>query len=494
MGAVFSTATLSNMLLSRSAARLVSKGHTMSPTRNTIMDDFIRPLNHATHTPPSSPLASRNNLSDPRLRVSSPLTERASNHSPMSFLPLESIYEVTRSPVQQIRKEPAPLEQQIRFHEVPASQPARPEDTIRVVSYNILAETLALRHGALYGHTDPAQLTWKARLPQLLGQLQDTQADFFCLQEVDNFPQLQQSLGSLGYKGDFKKRTSEKNTDGCAIFWNSARFSHLESHPIEFNHGRSSREDFDNVAMCSLFSLRSQPSRVICVVSTHFLFNPQRGDLKMGQAQYLLSAIEDVIEEARLKYPQTSDISMVVAGDMNSTPYSGVWELFRRGELSLDLADLPDWCSSIGGQRIPRRRGQPNKDVELGDSTESLAKLDVETDSDTVTFSHDFDFGSAYENYGEIHEKVHRDRMNHPEQPLFPNTKMSEPLVTSVTNGSKNAVDSIWFTKNSMRIHRLLDLPNQNDVMGTNVCLPSIKHPSDHFLLGADFVLRENSR
>jgi len=403
------------------------------------------------------------------------------------------MYEVTRSPIQQVYREPAPLHQQIRFHEVPHTQPALPEDTIRVVSYNILAETLALRHNALYGHTDPVQLKWESRLPQLLSQLRETQADFFCLQEVDNFSQLQHTLAPLGYKGDFKKRTSDKNSDGCAIFWNSSRFSHLESHPIEFNHERSTREDFDNVAMCSLFSLRSQPNRVVCVVSTHFLFNPQRGDLKMGQAQYLLSAIEDVVEEARLKYPQ-SDISMIVAGDMNSTPYSGVWELFRRGELSLDLAELPDWCSSIGGQRITRRRGQTNKNVELGDSTESLAKLDVETDSDTVTFSHDFDLGSAYENYGTIHEMVHKNRMNHPEQPLFPSTHMSEPLVTAVTNGCKNAVDSIWFTKNSLRIHRLLDLPNQNDVMGTNVCLPSIKHPSDHFLLGADFVLRENSR
>lgn len=386
--------------------------------------------------------------------------------------------------------EEEPLVQNLRFHRLPHQVPGAPDATLRLVSYNILAESLALRHSQLYEHLTHKDLRWDARSGQLIAQLSATRADFFCLQEVDNFCQLRQSMAPLGYKGEFKKRTSPSNEDGCAILWNSSRYRLLRSFPIEFNRAHSSRMNFDNVALGGLFASLQDPNLIVCVVSTHFLFDPQRGDLKMGQAQYLLSIVEDVVEEARLQYA-ASEIPILIAGDMNSTPYSGIWELFRSGRISLDMKNLSGWRTEIGGQRIPRHPGQKQSHVEVKDSKETLKFLDVETnaDSDVATFSHSLALCSAYQEYGLIHELLHQSKMICPTQPLFPSTWMGEPLVTSLTGGSKNAVDSIWFSHKSMHVHRLLELPHQNAVTRAPCRLPNELHPSDHFLLGADFTL-----
>jgi len=379
--------------------------------------------------------------------------------------------------------------QKLEFYPVVGTPTQSNADTIRVISYNILAESLALRHHSLYSHTYPQDLSWDNRIKRLIPQLQELNADFYCLQEVDNFSRLENDLGYIGYKGCFKKRTSAKNQDGCAVFWRTERFEHLHSVPIEFNQYYDDTQDFDNVALCSFFKVKSNSKEILCVVSTHLLFNPQRGDLKLGQAQFLLSKIQKSIEHARNNNPDCN-ISMILAGDMNSTPYSGIYELLKRGKLELKLGDLPLWCHSISGQQIRSRRQQ---EIEISKCIESLAKLGVvyQEDETTLSFSHDFDLSSAYENYSSLHEQLFNQSIESPPSPIFHNDTYGEPRVTAMTGESTNAVDSIWFTKNSMKLLKLLALPQQNKLIGSPARIPSPVHPSDHFILGAEFQLKE---
>lgn len=362
------------------------------------------------------------------------------------------------------------------------------DETIKVISYNILAESLSLRHSQLYPHISPEMLLWENRMNLLVKQINELDSDFYCLQEVDNFKELKTILEPTGLSGKYLKRSSFKNQDGCAIFWKKDRFDHLTTKYIEFNPTHDIHEGYDNVALCSFFRLKSNIDKIICVVSTHLLFNPQRGDIKLAQAQNMLLKIQKYISEIQ-NQNENSSISLVVAGDMNSTPYSGIWEFLQRGNLNLKLSELPFWRQTISGQQISSRKIQ---NIDLTDCIKSLSKLNVRPRNEKYCFHHNFNFGSAYENYNELHEKIFDNSIESTcSSSLFNENCSGEPRVTSVIDGCTNAVDSIWFCKNSLQLKSLLELPQQNYLLHSPHNLPSLLHPSDHFILGAEFILKE---
>lgn len=117
-----------------------------------------------------------------------------------------------------------------------------------------------------------------------------------CFQEVDKFHGLEEDLKRRGYSGIWKMRTGEP-IDGCAIFWRACRFKLVYDECIEFyKHGMR-----DNVAqVCVLESLVQNqtdeksalsessegPNRVV-VCNIHVLYNPRRGEIKLGQVREL---------------------------------------------------------------------------------------------------------------------------------------------------------------------------------------------------------------
>jgi hypothetical protein len=94
-----------------------------------------------------------------------------------------------------------------------------------------------------YPYSDPWSLTWPYRRSIILQELNDTQGDILCLQEVqaDHYSQsLLPMLSELGYDGVFKQKTRESmgqygKVDGCAIFWRKSKFSLTENYSLEFN-------------------------------------------------------------------------------------------------------------------------------------------------------------------------------------------------------------------------------------------------------------------
>jgi mRNA deadenylase 3'-5' endonuclease subunit Ccr4 len=61
---------------------------------------------------------------------------------------------------------------------------------------------------------------WKARSHAILSVLKNLQADFFCLQEVDEYDSFyRNNMDSLGYSGIYIQRTGQRKRDGCAIFY-----------------------------------------------------------------------------------------------------------------------------------------------------------------------------------------------------------------------------------------------------------------------------------
>ncbi|CAL9072263.1 unnamed protein product [Musa textilis] len=165
-----------------------------------------------------------------------------------------------------------------------------------VLSYNILADYLARDHRSkLYFHIPQYILDWEWRKRRLLLEFRLWAPDIMCLQEVDRFYDLEEELATQGYAGIWKMRTGDA-VDGCAIFWRTNRFQLKYDETIEFNRlglrdnvaqicvleSQSSVKNESASLLNSSDQLRQANQVVVCNI--HVLYNPKRGEIKLGQS------------------------------------------------------------------------------------------------------------------------------------------------------------------------------------------------------------------
>ncbi|TVU34575.1 hypothetical protein EJB05_16411, partial [Eragrostis curvula] len=228
-------------------------------------------------------------------------------------------------------------------------KPPHQAERFTVVSYNILADYLAQEHRFLYERIPPCFLDWNWRKNKLVFEFGLWSPDILCLQEVDKFTDLEQELARKGYNGIWKMRTGNA-VDGCAIFWKTTRFQLRHVEDIEFNKLGLR----DNVAqICVLESVvpRNAPTdstaspsdpeqaKQVVVCNTHVLYNPKRGDIKLGQVRTLLDTAYNVSK-------MWNNAPVIVCGDFNSTPKSPLYNFIS--EQKLNLTGLAR--STISGQ------------------------------------------------------------------------------------------------------------------------------------------------
>ncbi|XP_038687010.1 carbon catabolite repressor protein 4 homolog 5 isoform X2 [Tripterygium wilfordii] len=215
------------------------------------------------------------------------------------------------------------------------------KDKVVVVSYNILGVENASNHPDLYSRVPWKFLKWDRRKELICKEIKSYNASILCFQEVDRFDDLDDRLRNDGFRGIYKARTGEAN-DGCAIFWTDKRFSLLHQENIEFrSYGLR-----DNVAqLCVLKVNRNQTesesckegskttptkSRSLLVGNIHVLFNPNRGDIKLGQVRLFL-------ERAYKLSQEWGGIPVIIAGDLNSIPQSALYQFLASSELDIRL-------------------------------------------------------------------------------------------------------------------------------------------------------------
>lgn len=110
---------------------------------------------------------------------------------------------------------------------------------------------------------------------------------------------------------------------------------------------------FDNIANVCLFESRATDARLI-VVNAHIHWDPTYRDVKLVQVAMMVDEIDKIAGQfARLspKYKQGSsstapvyksgtDIPLIICGDYNSIPASGVYEFFTNGEVPAGHEDF----------------------------------------------------------------------------------------------------------------------------------------------------------
>lgn len=327
---------------------------------------------------------------------------------------------------------------------------------IRVVSYNILAQVYV--KSTLFPHSPSHSLKWKARSQSLLSLLKGLEADFLCLQELDEFETFYKgNMDMQGYSSVYIQRGGCKR-DGCGIFYKRERAELILEEAINYNdlvpadegpensdklkdeenlssnNSRGDPEDpkvrlkRDCVGLLAAFKLLDPPHHVIVLANTHIYWNPAWADVKLAQAKYLLLRLTRFKNRVSERF--SCNPLVIVAGDFNSTPGDEVYQYLTSG-----ISQSRKGYSYIGNE--------------------------PEASEQSPIALH-----SLYSFIG------------------------GEPPFTNYTPGFTGTLDYIFFSSSEhMQPVSFLKLPSVEspDILGG---LPNENHPSDHLPIGADFEIR----
>ncbi|CAI8588351.1 unnamed protein product [Vicia faba] len=273
-----------------------------------------------------------------------------------------------------------------------------------LVSYNILAQ--AYVKSIIFPYSPRSSLKWNRRSNSILDVLKNLGADFFCLQELDEFDSFYKGkMHELGYSSIYMKRSGEKKRDGCGIFYKDELAELVLEEKIEYNDlvktipdGNSSNDDEHNnvkttqldkqkdvatntgpksgtedrgdpndprvrlkrdcVGILAAFKFKGPPHQFLIVANTHIYWNPEWADVKLAQAKYLLSRLSQFKTLVSDRFECTPEV--IVAGDFNSQPGDPVYQYLISGNPSSELItdcieELPIPLSSV----YASTRGEP---------------------------------------------------------------------------------------------------------------------------------------
>lgn len=295
----------------------------------------------------------------------------------------------------------------------------------------------------------------------LLQELEETQGDILCLQEVqvDHFERhLRPALMEQGYDAIFRQKSRESmgqqgKVDGCAVFWRRSKFTLVESLTIDFNEcalrsaraigldegecrryvNRLSKDNIAQVLMLEATNARLNLARTnrptVCVVNTHLYSNYQRSDVKLWQSFALVSELDHIVARR--------DIPVILCGDFNSEPNSAVYELMTQGRLD--------------------GRSRP----ELDERGETRILPVVES------IHHSLNLSSAMAAvYG------------------------AEPAFTNYTSKFRGTLDYVFYSPSRLRVLAVSAIPSADDLQkSSGEGLPSACYPSDHLHLCCDMAM-----
>ncbi|KAI8855032.1 Endonuclease/exonuclease/phosphatase [Chytridium lagenaria] len=317
-------------------------------------------------------------------------------------------------------------------------------DVFTVMCYNTLCDKYATPQA--YAYTPSWVLNWEYRRELLLHDILNYSADILCLQEVEmgqyeDYFSMQ--LGSLGeYEGVFwpksRARTmgdyEKRSVDGCATFFKSNKFTLKEKHLIEFQQIAMQRPELrktedvfnrvmvkDNIAVVVLLESKENNSKLL-VANAHLHWDPSYNDVKLVQTAMLVEELQRL--SATYSAGSKTPIPVLMCGDFNSLPNSGVYEFLSGGSVPQDHSDFGSYTYGTY-------------------TTEGL--------------SHNLQLKSAYSHVDELD-------------------------FTNFTATFKEVIDYVWYSTPTLSITGLLSNVDKAYV-AKSVGFPNAHHPSDHIPL-----------
>ncbi|KAL1519288.1 hypothetical protein AB1Y20_022817 [Prymnesium parvum] len=248
-----------------------------------------------------------------------------------------------------------------------------PRGKIRVMSYNLLAQTYQRGWdgaGGVHSYCPPDLTAAASRLPRQLAEVLSFSPDVLCMQEVDarTFeshwkPQLE----ARGYTGAFSLKRGVSSSEGCALFVDRRTFELqqmrivpldlqdtsaplrrlLEAHPATCDAVQS----LPTIAQLAL--LRHVDGRTLLVANTHLYYAHRAVHVRLMQIGSLLHhahAWTDALDAPRPP--------LVLAGDLNCASTHGAVQLLLQGEIRRSHRDWMYgylyWREGIGVEKAAR--------------------------------------------------------------------------------------------------------------------------------------------
>ncbi|TYI53469.1 hypothetical protein E1A91_D11G006300v1 [Gossypium mustelinum] len=329
----------------------------------------------------------------------------------------------------------------------------------------------ASKHKDLYLNVPSNYIRWGYRKRVLCEEIMRWNPDIICMPEVDKYFDLRNTMEKAGYVGSYKRRTGD-NVDGCATFWKPDKFRLLERESIGFK-GFGLR---DNVAQLSVFEMCRVESRRLVVGNIHVLYNPSRGEVKLGQIRFLSS-------RAQLLSNRWGNAPVVLGGDFNSTPQSAIYKFLSTSELNVKLYNRRE----LSGQRSchPSEVLGGNRESRSSISVMDRVLNDCWTDEEVKAAT-----GTA-----NSHLVMHPLQLNSSYATVKGsiNTRDSngEPLATSYHSKFLGTVDYLWYSEGVLPIRVLDTLPI--DILTRTGGLPCKKIGSDHLALVSEFAFSKST-
>ncbi|XP_017084023.1 CCR4-NOT transcription complex subunit 6 isoform X2 [Drosophila eugracilis] len=358
---------------------------------------------------------------------------------------------------------------------LPLAKPnkTRPACIFTVMCYNVLCDKYATRQ--MYGYCPSWALCWEYRKKSIIDEIRHYAADIISLQEIETeqfYHFFLPELKNDGYEGIFSPKSRAKTmseverkyVDGCAIFFRASKFTLIKESLIEFNQLAMANAEGsdnmlnrvmpkDNIGLAALLKVKenawepmsevTQISQPLLVCTAHIHWDPEFCDVKLIQTMMLSNELKTIIDEASHSFRpghknDSNAVQLLLCGDFNSLPDSGVVEFLGKGRVSMDHLDFKDMGYKSCLQRL--------------------------LSNDTNEFTHSFKLASAY----------NEDIMPH----------------TNYTFDFKGIIDYIFYTKTGMVPLGLLG-PVSNDWLRENkvVGCPHPHIPSDHFPLLVELEL-----
>ncbi|CAF3405917.1 unnamed protein product [Rotaria sp. Silwood1] len=351
-----------------------------------------------------------------------------------------------------------------------------------LVCYNILSQALLEDNRFLYVNCLRNNLKWYRRKDRLFRELLRQDADILCLQEMENYHyenDFRPTFMQHGYDSIYLKRTGDKS-DGCCIFYKMNRLRLIESKTVPFYQKDIRILDRDNCGLIALFqpiAPNVSSDDIFCVATTHLLFSPKRGDIKLAQIQYFLAEIDRLA----IKDPYTNSYyPIILCGDFNAQHQSPLIQFLLDKYIKYD-----DYrCIEISGQKensivnnrfssqLPSNELLPSSfvtaDCRLVSSNNEPILPKCNNRLLSAILTHNKQFQSVYDLNNSLD-------------------------VTTNAGDVPQFVDYIFYTQQEDDPYRLnllsrFDLYKQNQMI--DIHMPNHQFPSDHFLLAAKFALK----
>ncbi|XP_041364150.1 uncharacterized protein LOC121379569 isoform X1 [Gigantopelta aegis] len=301
------------------------------------------------------------------------------HHSPSFPLNVDmSLPKTAMVPPRQLKKFNASQPPQRQWISTRQPDRTRSAAIFTVMCYNVLCDKYCTRQQ--YGYCPSWALNWEYRKKGIMEEIRNYNADIISLQEVetDQFYNLfLPELKADGYDGIFSPKSrartmseqERKHVDGCAIFFRMNKFSLIKEHLIEFNQiamaNAEGSDDMlnrvmtkDNIGLAAILETKEaiyengppppdKGSQKILVATAHIHWDPEFSDVKLIQTMMLMWELRQFIEEfsgQKMRPGESPNMPVLLCGDLNSLPDSGVVEYLTSGKVAANHGDFKEMC------------------------------------------------------------------------------------------------------------------------------------------------------